>query len=94
MMDPVLIYGLAACALIALGFRSVLLQTSLLGQIIAINVSGAGVFLLFVSHAYRGSRDNPDPLLHALVLTGIVVAISATALALTLGRCLSREDDE
>ena len=34
------------------------------------------------------------PLPHALVLTGIVVAVSATAMALALGRRLEALDDE
>jgi len=36
----------------------------------------------------------PDPVPHALVLTGIVVAFSATALALALGRRLREVSDD
>ena len=35
-----------------------------------------------------------DPVPHALVLTGIVVAVSATAMALALGKRLQELDDE
>ena len=81
-------YALAGIGLFVLGLRGTLLRRSLLGRIIAINVCGAGVFMLFVAIAYRGPGQAPDALPHALVLTGIVVAVSATALALALGRRL------
>ncbi len=64
------------------------------GGCLSINVCGAGVFLVFVTLAYRGSELPPDPVPHALVLTGIVVAVSATALALALGRRLREAEDE
>jgi len=35
-----------------------------------------------------------DPVPHALVLTGIVVAVSATAMALALGRRLEALNDD
>ena len=53
---------------------------------------GTGVFMLLISIAYRGPDVAPDPIPHALVLTGIVVAVSATALALALVRRLHTED--
>jgi multicomponent Na+:H+ antiporter subunit C len=52
------------------------------------------VFMLFVAIAYRGPEQPPDALPHALVLTGIVVAVSATALALALGRRLRESEHE
>ena len=87
-------YALTGIGLFALGLRGTLLRRSLLGRIIAINVCGAGVFMLFVAIAYRGPGQAPDALPHALVLTGIVVAVSATALALALGRRLRESEDE
>jgi multicomponent Na+:H+ antiporter subunit C len=47
---------------------------------------GAGVFLLFGVVARRGvaAGFGGDPVPQALVITGIVVAFSATALAVTL----------
>jgi multicomponent Na+:H+ antiporter subunit C len=47
-----------------------------------------------IAAAYRGLFQVPDPVPHALVLTGIVVAFSATALALALGRRLQESEDE
>ena len=84
-------YALTGIGLFALGLRGTLLRRSLLGRIIGFNVCGAGVFMLFVAIAYRGPEQVPDPLPHALVLTGIVVAVSATALALALARRLTAE---
>ena len=49
---------------------------------------GAGVFHVLIAVGYRGMEQAPDPVPHALVLTGIVVAVSATALALAFGRRL------
>lgn len=83
-----LVYGLTGVGLFALGVLGALLHRALLGRVLAINVCGAGVFLVFVTLAYRGPSMTPDPVPHALVLTGIVVAISATALAIALGRRL------
>ncbi len=80
------LYGLTGCLIVALGLRAALLHTPLLQRVVAINVMGAGVFLLLVAVAYRGPGVSPDPVPHALVLTGIVVAVSATALALALAR--------
>ncbi len=49
--------------------------------------------MMLITIAYRGPDAAPDPIPHALVLTGIVVAVSATALALTLLRRLTEEQD-
>jgi multicomponent Na+:H+ antiporter subunit C len=88
-----ILYCLVGAALFTLGLRGALLQPSLLGRVLAINVCGAGVFLVFVAVAYRGPGLAPDPVPHALVLTGIVVAVSATALAVALGRRLAESKD-
>ena len=89
-----LIYGLTGVGLFAIGLRGALLHSSLLARILSVNVCGAGIFLLFVVVAYRGQGRVPDPVPHALVLTGIVVAVSATALALALARRLREYPDE
>ncbi len=49
--------------------------------------------MMLIAVAYRGPGVPPDPVPHALVLTGIVVAVSATALALALARRLHRSSD-
>jgi multicomponent Na+:H+ antiporter subunit C len=87
------LYALSGCILLALGLRSALLHPALLQRILAITVMGSGVFMLLIAIAYRGPGIPPDPIPHALVLTGIVVAVSATALALALARRLTREQN-
>jgi multicomponent Na+:H+ antiporter subunit C len=86
------VYGITACLIVALGLRSVVLCKSWIHRIIAINIMGSGVFMMFITIAYRGVDATPDSIPHALVLTGIVVAVSATALALSLLRRLGVED--
>lgn len=93
MLTTQILYALTGCVIAALGLRGALLHASLLQRIMAINVMGAGVFMLLIAVAYRGPGLPPDPLPHALVLTGIVVAVSATALALALARRLHADDD-
>ncbi|MGD8908973.1 MAG: NADH-quinone oxidoreductase subunit K [Chromatiales bacterium] len=93
-MTQALIYALTGAALFMLGVRATLLHQALLPRLLALNVSGAGVFLIFVSLAYRGDSIATDPIPHALVLTGLVVAISATALALALNRRLRELEHE
>jgi multicomponent Na+:H+ antiporter subunit C len=93
-MTQALIYALTGVALFMLGVRACLMHQILLPRLLALNVSGAGVFLIFVSLAYRGESQSTDPIPHALVLTGLVVAISATALALALNRRLREMEHE
>lgn len=91
MLTAQLLYGLTGCLIVALGLRTALLHASLLHRVVAINVLGAGVFMILIAIAYRGPGVPPDPVPHALVLTGIVVAVSATALALALARRLTAD---
>lgn len=74
----------AGAGLFALGFYGLIAAASLLRKIIALNVMANGVFLVFVATAARTGGDAPDPVPQAMVLTGIVVAVCATALALVL----------
>ncbi len=90
-MTAQLLYALVGTMLMALGLRGVLVRAHLIRQVLALNVMGAGVFLILIALAYRGIGAAPDPVPHALVLTGIVVAVSATALALALGRRLAED---
>ena len=94
MFTEQMIYGLAGIALFSLGLRMAFSPVALLRRVLAINVAGAGLFLLLIAVAYRGTRLLPDPVPQALVLTGIVVAFSATALALALGRRLRELSDD
>ncbi|MBT8120366.1 MAG: NADH-quinone oxidoreductase subunit K [Gammaproteobacteria bacterium] len=93
-MSEQLLYSLAGIGLFAIGLRATLLHHMLLPRLLALNVCGAGVFLIFIAIAYAGVENMADPVPQALVLTGIVVAVSATAMALALGRRLEALKDE
>ena len=83
-MNPASFYALIGVALFCLGFFGLIINSHLLRKILAINIMGSGVFLVLVALAKRADNMPADPVPHAMVITGIVVAISATALALTL----------
>ena len=78
------LYLLAGVALFAIGFHSLTVQAHLLRRIMALNVMGSGVFLVFIALAAQTPGPIPDPIPHAMVLTGIVVSVCATGLALAL----------
>ena len=90
-----LLYGLAGIALVAMGLYAALAARHVLRRLIGLNVLGSGVFMMLVALASRTTKiaGRPDPVPHAMVLTGIVVAVSATALALALLRRMHRHDD-
>ena len=91
MLTAQVLYALTGCLVMALGLRTALLHASLLRRVVAINVMGTGVFMILLAIAYRGPELAPDPVPHALQLTGIEVSVSATALALALARRLNAE---
>ena len=78
------IYLLAGAALFAIGFYSLLVQAHLLRRIMAVNVMGSGVFLVSLALGAQTAGVIPDPVPQAMVLTGIVVSVCATGLALAL----------
>lgn len=84
-----LVVGLA---LVVLGMVRTLLAEDLVRQVLGVNVAGAGVLLVLGSIAAGG--EGPDPVPQALVLTGIVVTVSVTAVALGLVRRIEQDEDE
>lgn len=85
------IYAVVAVVLFALGFRAFVAYAHLLRKVMAINVMSSGVFLLLIGIARRDAEEHPDPVPHAMVLTGIVVAVAISVLALTLARRIHSE---
>ncbi|RPA63729.1 Na+/H+ antiporter subunit C [Shewanella frigidimarina] len=83
-MSNIYLYALLGVGLFILGIYSLIVYANLLRKILAINVMCTGVFLVLVSLASRNHNVQPDTVPHAMVITGIVVAVSATALALIL----------
>jgi len=85
-MSTVTLFGLCASALVGLGLYELVVNPQPLRKILAFNVLGSGVFLLFGVVARRGAAAGlgADPVPQALVITGIVVAFAATAMAVAL----------
>ena len=88
-------YYFFAIILFIIGFHTMLTHNNLIKKIIGMNIMDTSVFLFFVAIGYvkggsapilepgvSGSFINPVP--SALILTGIVVAVSVTAYALSL----------
>ncbi len=88
---------LVAVILFAIGFTMLLFSRNLLKKVIGLNVMDTGVYLLLASMGYIQSRIAPiiednvtdmekyiNPIPSGLVLTGIVVSVSVSALMLSL----------
>lgn len=88
-MDSALWFALVGAALVAIAFYGVFAEHQPLRRLIALNIMASGVFLVLVGLARKIPGALPEPVPHAMVLTGIVVAVSATAFALALLRRLS-----
>jgi multicomponent Na+:H+ antiporter subunit C len=76
------LFALAGLGLLVIGAWALVLRAHLIRKVLAINIMGSGAFLILVGAGSTG--DGVDPVPQAMVITGIVVAISATALALAL----------
>lgn len=85
-MDAATLFGLCAALLVGVGVYALIVNPEPLRKIIAFNVLGAGVFMLFGAIARRGAGAGwgGDPVPQALLITGLVVAFCATALAVAL----------
>ena len=85
-MSASTLFGMCAALLIGAGVYGLIVNAHPLRKILAFNVIGSGVFLLFGAVAHRGAAAGlgGDPVPQALLITGIVVAFSATALAVAL----------
>ena len=91
-------YGEAiAMILFGIGFSNLLLQKNLIKKIIGLNIMDTAVFLLLAVKCFINGRQAPivvdgiqavenyiNPVPSGLVLTGIVVSVSVTALMLSL----------
>ena len=86
MTDAATLFGLCAAALVGVGVYALVVNPQPLRKIVAFNVVGNGVFVLFGAIAHRGGALGwgGDPVPQALLITGLVVAFSATALAVAL----------
>ncbi len=89
--EPWQLYALTAGLLFSISLAGVFLCRHFFRKIIAVNLMGASVFLLLVSIGRRDHEAFADPVPHAMVITGLVVAVSASAFALALARRIHRE---
>ena len=71
------LYPLTGAALVGLGLYGIVTLRHPLRQLLAVNVVGAGIFLI-LGGLGRGTAST-DPVPQALVITGIVVAVALTA---------------
>ncbi|MCR5006673.1 MAG: cation:proton antiporter subunit C [Clostridiales bacterium] len=87
----------AAVILFGIGFTMLLFQKNLIKKLIGMNIMDTGVFLFLASMGYISGRKAPiivdgiqtteayiNPIPAGLVLTGIVVSVSVTAVMLSL----------
>ena len=91
-------YGEAvAVVLFCIGFSNLLLQKNLIKKLIGLNIMDTAVYLYLAEKGYIAGRAAPivtdgvqevsayiNPVPSGLVLTGIVVSVSVTALMLSL----------
>lgn len=79
-----LLYSITGFLLFVMGICGLVFHRSLIRRALALNITASGIFLFFVAQAFKGEGATPDPVPHGLVLTGIVIGASATALMLYL----------
>jgi len=85
-MSGVSIWLPTGSALVLFGLLGMLLASSILRKLLAFNVMGSGIFLLLLALRPPGPDGVADPVAQALIITGIVIAIAATALGVRLAR--------
>lgn len=85
-MNVSTLFALCACALVGIGLYGLIVLAHPLRKLVAFNVMGSGVFVLFGALARRGAAAGllADPVPQALLITAIVVAFAATAMCVAL----------
>jgi multicomponent Na+:H+ antiporter subunit C len=83
-VSTALLYAWTGVVLCGLGLFGFIAHRHLLRRLLAFNILGSGSFLVLLGLAQDGRGADPVP--QALILTGIVVAVASTALALVIFR--------
>ncbi len=91
------IYSVVAVILFSVGFTTLMLHRNMIKKIIGFNIMDTAVYLFLASKGYIEGRKAPiivnnvmstdayiNPIPAGLVLTGIVVSVSVTALMLSI----------
>ena len=88
-------YTAVGAALLALGLVTMLVAADRFRRLVALNVAAAGSLVILL--AVAGRAPAPDPVLHALALTGIVITVAFTGFGVVLARRIdeaeSADDD-
>jgi len=79
------LYLITAVGIMMIGLFGVMIHRHLIRKLLALNLFAAGVFMAYIAIARRAGLP-PDPVPHAMVLTGIVISVSSTAFGLQLAR--------
>lgn len=94
---------IGAMILFCIGLYTVIMRSNIIKKLIGLNIMETSVFFFLISIGYLKDGIAPiytevadpsrmvNPLPQALILTGIVVAVSVTALALTMVILLYRQ---
>ncbi|MCC6007811.1 MAG: NADH-quinone oxidoreductase subunit K [Rhodobacteraceae bacterium] len=82
------VFAMTGASLVGLGIYGLLALPQLLRRIISFNLIGSGLFLFLGAAGARGEAVDAVP--QALIITGIVVALAASALAVGLVVALAR----
>jgi multicomponent Na+:H+ antiporter subunit C len=83
------LYTLCSTLLFAIGLLGFLLNTDFIRKLLGINVIGISIFMLLLAVA-NTDANAIDPIPHAMVLTGIIVAAAGTALGLNLASKIAK----
>lgn len=86
------LFIITGAGLFTLGLLGVVTQRDFLRKLISLNVFTSGIFLIFISTTMRSGA--PDSIVIALVLTGLVVTLGASAFAMMLIRSFAKENKE
>ena len=94
----------AAMILFGIGFTTLFLQPNLIKKVICLNIMDSAIYLFLAAKGYINGRLAPivvngvtemeayiNPIPSGLVLTGIVVGVSVTAVSLSLIQKLYKE---
>jgi multicomponent Na+:H+ antiporter subunit C len=85
-MNAATLFGLGGAAMVGFGLYGLVTNPEPLRKFLAFYLLGRGVFLVFgfVSRRAAASGLGGDPVPQAMVITAIVVAFAATAMAIAL----------
>jgi len=85
-MSAATLFGSCGAMLVGFGLYGLVTNPEPLRKILAFNLLGSGVFLVFGVVARRAAAAGlgGDPVPQAMVITAIVVAFAATAMAIAL----------